>query len=83
MDTLSLFISTNLILTILIAVGSQIQTMNMRVELAIFGNEVEFVSSVYRTETMRQLLCFKSKFPNHFVFTLEHYLILLFLVKFI
>jgi hypothetical protein len=83
MDTLSLFISTNLILMILISVDSQIQTMNMRVELAIFGNEVEFVGSVYRTETMRQLLCFKSKFPNHFVFTLGHYLILLFLVKFI
>ena len=29
-----------------------------------------FVGSVYRTETMRQLLCFKSKFPNHFAFTL-------------
>ena len=34
--------------------------------------------AVYRTETMHQLLCFKSKFSNHFVFTLEHYLFLLF-----
>jgi hypothetical protein len=32
---------------------------------------------------MRQLLCFESKFPNHFVFTLGHYLILFVLVKFI
>jgi hypothetical protein len=31
---------------------------------------------------MRQLLCFKSKFPNHFVFTLGRYLFLLFLVQF-
>jgi hypothetical protein len=32
---------------------------------------------------MRQLLCFKSKFPNHFAFTLGCYLFLLFLVEFI
>ena len=39
-----------------------------------------FIGYVYRTETMRQLLCFKHKFPNHFAFTLERYLFLLFLV---
>jgi hypothetical protein len=27
---------------------------------------------------MHRLLCFKSKFPNHFAFTLGHYLFLLF-----
>ena len=42
-----------------------------------------FVGSVCRTETMRQLLCFKSKFSNHFAFTFGRYLFLLFLVKFI
>jgi hypothetical protein len=31
---------------------------------------------------MHQLLSFKCKFPNHFAFTLGHYLFLLFLVKF-
>ena len=41
-----------------------------------------FVGFVCRTETMHQLLCFKSKFPNHFVFTLGRYLLLLFLVHF-
>src|ERR1700738_3562061 len=40
-------------------------------------------SSVCRTKTMHQLLRFKSKFPNHFVFTLGCYLFLLFLVHFI
>jgi hypothetical protein len=32
---------------------------------------------------MRQLLCLKSKFPNHFAFTLGRYLFMLFLVQFI
>jgi hypothetical protein len=32
---------------------------------------------------MCQLLCFKSKFPNHFAFTLGYYLFMLFLVQFI
>jgi hypothetical protein len=32
---------------------------------------------------MHQHLCFKSKFLNHFVFTLERYLFLLFWVEFI
>ena len=36
-----------------------------------------FIGSVCRTETMHQLLCFKSKFPNHFAFTLGRYLFLL------
>ena len=35
------------------------------------------------TETMHQLLRFKSKFPNHFAFTLGRSLFLLFLVHFI
>ena len=39
-----------------------------------------FIGSVCRIETMHRLLCFKSKFPNHFAFTLGHYLFLLFLV---
>ena len=34
---------------------------------------------VCRTETMHRLLCFKSRFPKHFVFTLGRYLFLLFL----
>ena len=38
-----------------------------------------FVGSVCRIKTMDQLLCFKSKFPNHFMFTLGCYLFLLFL----
>ena len=42
-----------------------------------------FVGSVYRTETMHQLLRFKSKFSNHFAFTLGRYFFLLFLVHFI
>ena len=42
---------------------------------------VRFIGSVNRTEAMRQLLCFKSKFPNHFAFTLGRYLFLLFLVS--
>ena len=37
----------------------------------------EFVGSVHRTMTMH--LCFKSKFPDHFAFTLGRYLFLLFL----
>lgn len=42
MDILGcLLISTDLILNILISVGGQIQMMNMRVELAIIGYEVE------------------------------------------
>ena len=41
---------------------------------------VHFIGSVCRIETVHQLLCFKSKFPNHFVFTLGRYLILLFWV---
>jgi hypothetical protein len=32
-----------------------------------------FTMSIYSTKTMHQLLCFKSKFPNHFVFTLGRY----------
>ena len=39
-----------------------------------------FIGFVCRTETMHQLLYFKSKFPNHFAFTLGRYLILLLLV---
>ena len=39
---------------------------------------VEFIGSVYRTETMHQLLRIKSKFPNHFVFTLGRDLFLYF-----
>ena len=42
-----------------------------------------FIGSVCRTETMHQLLRFKSRFPNHFAFTLGRYLFLLFLVHFI
>ena len=38
--------------------------------------------SVYR-KVMHQLLCFKSKFPNHFPFTLGCCLFLLFLIQFI
>ena len=41
------------------------------------------LGSVCRTETMHQLLCFNSKFPNRFAFTLGHYLFLLFWVQFI
>ena len=33
-----------------------------------------FIGPVYRTETTHRLLCFKSKFPYHFAFTLEHFL---------
>ena len=32
-----------------------------------------FIGFVYRTETMCQLLCFKSKFPNHFDVTCSCY----------
>ena len=42
-----------------------------------------FIGSVCRTKTMHQLLCFKSKFLNHFAFTLERYLFLLFWVQLI
>ena len=42
-----------------------------------------FISIVCRTKTMRQLLCFKSKLPNHFAFTLGRYLFLLFFITFI
>ena len=42
-----------------------------------------FVGFVCRIETMHRLLCYKSKFPNHFAFTLERYLFLLCLVHFI
>ena len=42
-----------------------------------------FLLVVCRTKIMHRLLCFKSKLPNHFVFTLGHYLFLLFLVPFI
>ena len=52
-----------------------------------FGNKSDsicmqshFVGFVYRTETMHQLLCFKSKFLNHFAFTLGRDLFLLFWV---
>ena len=41
-----------------------------------------YVGFVCRTKTMHRLLCFKSKFPNHFAFTLGSYLFLLFLVHF-
>ena len=34
------------------------------------------IGSVYRIETMHRLLCFNSKFPNHFAFTLGRYLFL-------
>ena len=44
---------------------------------------MSFIGSVCRTETMHQLLRFKSKFPNHFAFTLGRYLFLLFLIHFI
>jgi hypothetical protein len=30
--------------------------------------------SLHRTKTMHQLLCVKSKFPNHFAFTCSYYL---------
>jgi hypothetical protein len=46
-------------------------------------NRVFVVGFVSRTETMRQLLCFKSKIPNHFAFKLGCYLFLLFLVQLI
>ena len=39
-----------------------------------------FVGSTCRTKTTYRLLCFKSKFPNHFAFTLGRYLFLLFFV---
>ena len=45
-----------------------------------FENFNLFVGFVYRTKTMHQLLCFKSKFPNHFAFTLGRDLFLLFWV---
>ena len=48
----------------------------------LFVQVFEFVGAVCRTETMHQLLCFKSKFPNHFAFTLGCYLFLLFWVYF-
>ena len=35
----------------------------------------QFIGVVYRTKTMHQLLCFKSKFLNHFAFTLGCYLL--------
>jgi len=41
-----------------------------------------FVGYVCRTKTMHQLLYFKSKFPNYFVFTLGRYSFRLFLVQF-
>ena len=44
---------------------------------------VFLVGFVCRIETMHQLLCFKSKFPNHFAFTLGRYLFMLFWVQFI
>ena len=40
--------------------------------MTAFG--VGSVGSVCRTETMHQLLCFKSRFPNHSAFTLGRYL---------
>ena len=40
------------------------------------------IGYVYRTNTMHRFLCFKSKFPHHFAFTLGHYLFLLILVQF-
>ena len=39
-----------------------------------------FIGFVCRIETMHQLFSFKSKFPNHFAFTLGRYLFLLFWV---
>ena len=42
-----------------------------------------FVGFVCRTKTMHQLLCFKSRFPNHFMFTHERYLSLILLVQLI
>ena len=42
-----------------------------------------FVGFVCRTKIMHQLLYFKSKFPNHFAFTLGRCLFLLFWVQFI
>ena len=38
---------------------------------------IVFTGFVYRTKTMNQLCCCKSKFPTHFVFTLGRYLNLL------
>ena len=35
-------------------------------------NSIVFVGSVCGIETIHQLLCFKSKFPNHFAFTFGH-----------
>ena len=42
-----------------------------------------FVGFVWRTETMHQLLCFKSKFSNHFAFILGHHVFLISLVRLI
>ena len=36
-----------------------------------------FIGTVCRTETIHQILYFKSKFPNHSAFTLGRYLFLL------
>ena len=44
------------------------------------SGQMHFIGSVCRTVAMHQLLRFKSKFPNHFAFTLGLYLFLLFLV---
>ena len=52
----------------------------LKVGISSSSKVIEFLGSVCRTETMHQLLRFKSKFPNHFAFTLGCCLFLLFLV---
>ena len=48
-----------------------------------FESAYIYIGFICRTKTMLQLLCSKSKFPNHFAFTLGCYLVLLFFVQFI
>ena len=45
--------------------------------LGCYAYSVGFVGSVCRTKTMHRLLCFGSKFSNHFAFTLGHCLLFL------
>jgi hypothetical protein len=51
--------------------------------VCFFWCQIMFIGFVCRTETMHQLLCFKSEFSDHFAFTLGRFLFMLFLVNFI
>ena len=41
--------------------------------MSILPTQIHFIGFVCRQKTMHRLLCFKSKFPNHFAFTLGHF----------